>query len=275
MTIEKRGRDNQMKIHPTAIVSKEADIEDLVEIGPYSIVEQGVIIRKNTRLLAHAHICKGTAIGEGCVVHMGAVLGDEPQDLSYKGEISYLEIGNNNIFREHTTVHRAVGEGQITKIGNSNYFMALSHIGHNSIIGNNVVLCNNTLVAGHVRIDDKAFLSGGCLVHQFTRIGMLAFLGGGTTATKDAPPFMMLGNRNEITGYNKVGMERAGLSLESRKAVKDAYKILFNSGNNLINAMKELNKLSGIKEIEILKEFFASTKRGVCLRLRTRNRPRK
>ncbi|MFH1645302.1 MAG: acyl-ACP--UDP-N-acetylglucosamine O-acyltransferase [Candidatus Omnitrophota bacterium] len=261
-----------MKIHPTAIVSKKANIDSSAQIGPYSIVEEGVVIGKNTELLAHAHICKGTSLGEGCVVHMGAVLGDEPQDLSYKGEVSYLEIGNNNIFREHVTLHRATGEGRVTKVGNSNYFMALSHVGHNSIIGNHVVLCNCTLIAGHVHIHDKAFLSGACLVHQFTRIGTLAFLGGGTTATKDVPPFMMLGNRNEITGYNKVGIQRAGLSLEARKVIKDAYKILFTSGDNLTNAMRELDKLPLTKEIKILKEFFSSTKRGVCLKIRTKNR---
>ncbi len=181
-----------MAIHATAIVSKDAKIANDVEIGPYCIIEGGVEIGEKTRLWHNVYVANGTTIGKECQIHMGAVLGHEPQDVAYKGGTTYLKIGDRNIIREFTTIHRGTQDNSSTVFGDDNFFMALSHIGHNCTIGNRVVICNNSLLAGHVDVGDGVFISGSCVVHQFVRIGALVMAGGAARIGKDVPPFMLV-----------------------------------------------------------------------------------
>jgi UDP-N-acetylglucosamine acyltransferase len=260
-----------MKIDKTAIVSDKAKIEKNVAIGPYTVIEEDVTIGEGTAISAGAYIYSGTSIGAGCKIHMGVCLGDEPQDLAYTGEASYLKIGDNNTFREHVTVHKGTAKDTSTIIGDNNYFMCLSHVAHNCHIANNVIVCNNVLLGGYVEIEDKAFLAGGCLVHQFTRIGTLAMIGGGVRLNKDFPPFMSTGNDNIVTAYNVIGIRRANISAQARKEIKEAFRILYRSGLNQSNALNELQKVVTTSEAQHIIDFIRASKRGVCASHSNRN----
>ncbi len=255
-----------MMTHTTATVSDKAQIAEDVTIGPYTVIEDDVKIGAGTKISANVYICAGTSIGTGCRIHMGACLGNEPQDLAYKGEKSYLKIGNNNIFREHVTVHRGTKKDSSTAIGDNNYFMCLSHIAHNCIIGNNVIICNNALLGGYVEVEDKAFVSGGCLIHQFVRIGTLALLGGGVRINKDFPPFMSTGNDNIVTAYNTIGLRRAGITVHARKEIKEAYRLLYHEALNQSQALSTLEKIVTSQEALHLIDFIRTSKRGICAR---------
>jgi len=254
-----------MTIHKTAIVSKKTQIANDVIIGPYTVIEDDVIIGQGTEISSNARIFSGTTIGAGCKVHMGASLGGEPQDLACKGEKSYLIIGDKNTFREHTTVHRGTAKGSSTVIGDKNYFMCLSHVAHNCAIGNNVIICNNALLGGYVEVEEKAFVSGGCLIHQFVRIGTLAMIGGGVRLNKDFPPFMSTGNDNVVTAYNVIGLRRAGTSIQARKEIKEAFRLLYHGGLNQNQALDKFAKIATSPEARHLIDFIRSSKRGICL----------
>lgn len=252
-------------MHPTAIVSKKAEIDKSVEIGPYCIIEDDVKIGAGTKLWANTYICSGTEIGRDNQIHMAAILGHEPQDISFKkGTKSFLKIGDNNIIREYVTIHRGTQEGSATQIGNANFFMALSHIAHNCKIGNNVIICNNTLLGGYVEIEDKAFISGCCGVHQFARIGRLAMISGLTRVNKDIPPYMVAELDSLIVSYNIVGLRRAGVCEDTRKEIKKAYKLLYLSDLNTTQALSEITKQLKSEEVRYLVEFVKKSKRGIC-----------
>ncbi len=253
-----------MKAHKTAIVSKKAKIARDVEIGPYVIIEDDVDIGSGTKIGAGSYICSGTTIGKNCKTHNNVTLGSEPQDLAYKPVRSFLKIGDRNIFREYMTAHRGTKEGSSTIIGNDNYFMALSHVAHNCRIHNNIVLCNNALLAGYAELEDKAFISGNGLVHQFVKIGTLAMVGGGVRVIKDIPPFMLTKEEDVVNFYNIVGLKRAGLSAAIRKEIREAYKILFLSGLNVTNAVNKIEKRLHSKEINHFVNFIRASKRGIC-----------
>jgi UDP-N-acetylglucosamine acyltransferase len=253
-----------MSIHKTAIISSKANIAKGVAVGPYAVIEEDTEIGQETIIGPHVRIHKGTRIGRQCRIHTGACLGDEPQDLNFKGEKSFVEIGDRNVFREYVTVHRGTEKGSATEIGNDNYFMAFAHIAHNCCIGDNVIVCNNTLLGGHVRLEDRAFLSAGCLLHQFVRVGKVALTGGGVRLNKDIPPYMMSNNNNIISGYNVVGLRRAGIKPQARSQIKEAFRILYRSGLNLSNALAEIEKARPGPEVRHLVEFIRSSKRGIC-----------
>jgi len=226
-----------VKAHKTAIVSKEAKIARDVEIGPYVIIKGDVNIGSGTKIGAGSYIYSGTTMGKNCRIYNNVTLGGEPQDSAYKGGKSFLKIGDRNVFREYVTVHRGTKKGSSTTIGNDNYFMALSHVAHNCRIHNNIVLCNNALLAGYAEVEDKAFISGNGLVHQFVKIGTLAMVGGGVRVIKDIPPFMLTKEEGVVNFYNIVGLKRAGLFAAIRKEIREAYKILFLLGFNVTNAV--------------------------------------
>lgn len=254
-----------MKIHPTAIVSKKAKIDKSVEIGPYCIIEGDVKIGPGTKLLSSVCVCSGTTIGSDNQIHMGAVLGHEPQDVSFKKHTkSFLKIGDRNIIREYVTIHRGTQEGTSTIIGDDNFFMAFSHIAHNCEIGNGVIICNNSLLGGYVEVGDKAFISAHCAVHQYCKIGKLAMISGLTRINKDVPPYMLAELDSIIRGYNVVGLRRAGFSEETRGQIKQAYKLLYLSGLNTTNALLEIEKKIRSNEIRYLVEFIKNSKRGIC-----------
>lgn len=258
------GRNQKMKIHPTAIVHERAEICPGVEIGPYAIVEDGVKLNKNVKIYAHAYICKNTQIDEGTEVHMGAVLGHLPQDLAFEGKKSYLKIGKKNIIREYTTIHRGTKEGTATEIGDENFLMALSHVGHNCNLGNKVILANGVLLAGYVNVEDQVFISGNVVVHQFCNIGKLAIIGGFSGINKDVPPYMAVRGVSNIRSINLIGLKRAGFSKSAIKEIKEAFTLVYKSGLNTNQALEKILERNPGKEVKYLVEFVKNSKRGIC-----------
>lgn len=253
-----------MIIHPTAIIGPHVELGADVTIGPYAILEGRVKIGRRTTIYPRAHIMGFTEIGEECQIHMGAIIGHEPQDLGFQGQESYLKIGDRNIFRENVTVHRGTQKGSITIIGNDNYFMGGAHIAHNCIIDNKVILCNNVLVAGHVHIEDQAFISGGVVLHQFVRVGKLAMISGWSALSKDVPPFLIAQGRNCVKAVNIIGLRRAGYSPLVQRKIKKAFKTLFRSNLNLSQAIFALKEQELSEEVRYLVKFIEESKRGVC-----------
>lgn len=253
-----------MSIHKSAIIDPAAEIDEGVEIGPYAIIEGKVKIAAGTRVMTHAYITSNTTIGPDNEIHPFAVLGNAPQDLSYQGEESYLTIGRGNIFREGVSVHRGSKEGSATVIGDNNFFMGYSHIAHDCVVGNEVVIANAALLAGHVHIDDKVFISGNVAIHQFVDIGTLSMLGGVAGVSKGVPPYMTVVGRNEITGLNIVGLKRAGFTPEERLKVKRAYKLLYHSGLNVKQAVEAIEKEGLGRGAEAIVDFIRRSRRGIC-----------
>ncbi len=252
------------KIHPAAIVSKKAELDE-IEIGPYVIVEDDVKIGKGTKVMAHAHISSGTTIGRDCEIHMGAVLGHIPQHLEFKGAKSYLKVGDRNIFREYFSVHRGLKEGSSTVIGNDNFFMGFSHVAHDCQVGNSVVMCNGALLAGHVVIEDRVFIGGNAAIHQFVKIGTLAMLGGLTRVIKDVPPYMLVEGNSEVCSLNVVGLRRSNLSESAKAQIKQVYKLLYRSNLNVSQALDAIQKLGDLEEeVKHIIEFIKSSERGIC-----------
>lgn len=251
-------------VHASAAVDAGASLGDDVEVGPYAVVEAGASIGAHTRILAHAVVRSGSVLGERCEVHPGAVIGGEPQDRHFAGESSRVVIGDDTIIREAATVNRGTGEGTETRVGDRCMLMACSHVAHNCTVGNDVVLVNSALLAGHVEVHNGAFLSGNTSVHQFCRIGRLAMLGGHSSISLDLPPFMTAtGMRgNEVSGLNAVGLRRAGVEPAARAALKEAFRLLYRSNDPLEEVLAALER-SGCPEVLELVAFCRTSKRGV------------
>jgi UDP-N-acetylglucosamine acyltransferase len=253
-------------IHPTAIVDPAAKIGNGAEIGPYSVIGAEVKIGEKTVVQSHVVIEGDVTIGNGNFIGHGAIIGGAPQDLGYSPERkTKIDIGNDNVIREHCTIHRGSAEGSATRIGDKNFLMAGAHVGHNCEIGSNVIIANNCLLGGHVRVDDGAFLGGGCVFHQFMHVGRLAIAQGGSAFSKDIPPFVIAAERNYVFGLNVVGLRRDGLSAQERDEIKAAFKLLYASGLNISQA---LEKGSSMKLGGPAREFFDfvanAKKRGIC-----------
>jgi UDP-N-acetylglucosamine acyltransferase len=251
-------------IHNLAIVDKNSQIAKDADIGPYAIVEPGVKIGAGVKIWPHAYICGGTEIGDGTEVHMGAVLGHAPQDLAYKGGDTKLVIGKRNVIREYATVHRGTKDSSATVLGDENYLMALSHVGHNCEIGNRVILANCALLGGYVKVEDGAFISGNVAVHQFCRIGTLAMIGGFSGVNKDVPPYMLLRGPSIIRSVNLVGLRRAKIPPEAIRKIKEAFRLLYRANLNISQAIEEMRKLGPSKELEDIIKFIETSKRGIC-----------
>ena len=243
------------EIHPTAIIDKNAKLGDGVTIGPNCILGPRV------------YLTGQTTIGKDNNFHSGTVIGDQPQDVKYNGKPTCLRIGDENIFREHVTIHRSNTPEEDTVIGSNNFFMVNSHVGHNSIIGNHNTLANGVLIAGHVEIADRAFFSGNCLVHQFVRIGSLALMPGGSALTQDLPPFTVSHGLNGLCGLNTVGLRRMGFTSEQMQELKSSYKRLFKEGEQMTVIVEQLKTESLSEQACELLDFIASSKRGVCRHL--------
>ena len=251
-------------IHPTAVVHPKAKVHATTRIGPYAVVDAEVTLGPECELGPHVYITGATVIGAKNRFHAGCVIGDAPQDLKYKGELTGLRIGDGNVFRENLTVHRSVSVGEETVIGNSCLLMASCHVGHNSVLGNHVILANGVLLAGYVIVGDRAFLSGNCLVHQFTRVGELAMMQGGAGISKDLPPYTIARGDNRICGLNVVGMRRAGLNSEERLELRRLYHFLFRNGRRLREAIEEARGQFSSEPARRVLEFVHATKRGIC-----------
>ena len=229
-------------IHQTAIVSPGAQIAAGVEIGPNVIIGEHVTIGAGTKIYANAYLTGYTTIGCNNEIHIGAIIGHDPQDLGFsKDTVSFVEIGDNNIFREYVTIHRGTKPESKTVVGNHNFLMGSSHLAHNVTIGDNVIIANFACLAGYVTAGDRAFVSGGVMVHQFVTIGRLAMLSGNGRFSRDIPPFLVALERNRVEGLNLVGLRRSGLSREAIREIKDAYKILYLSGYGKNKALEALD----------------------------------
>lgn len=251
-------------IHPTAIIHPQARVDATAAVGPYSVIDEHVTLGEGCVVGPHVHLTGHTAIGPRNVFHAGCVIGDAPQDLKYRGEPTRLQIGSDNVFREHVTVHRSNNVAAETIIGSHNFLMANSHVGHNVQLGDHVILANGALLAGHVTVGDRVFISGNCMVHQFVRIGTLALMQGGSGVGKDLPPFMIARGINGICGLNVVGLRRAGFTAEQRLELKQLYRALFRDGRNLREAAAAAREKFTGAPARVLLEFIAASKRGVC-----------
>lgn len=241
-------------IHKTAIISDTSIIGDNVEIGAYTVIGPNVTLGNNTKLHTHVNIVGNTVIGSNNEIFPFVSIGTDPQDLKYQGEENSIIIGNNNKIREYTNINPGTkGGGGITKIGNNNLFMVYSHIAHDCNIGDNIVLANNVQVGGHVKIENKAIIGGSCAIHQFSRIGELAMVGGMTGVLSDVIPFgLSLGNRNNLIGLNLIGLRRAKISNDNIKIMDQSYKEIFKSTNfrdNIDNLNEEFKKNEYVNKI--------------------------
>jgi len=233
-----------MPIHPTAI------IEDNVEIGPDCEIAAYAVIKRYTRLGARNRVFEH------------AVIGGEPQDVKFKGETSYLEIGDDNLIREYCTLHRANGEGETTRIGSRNFFMVGVHVAHNCEIGDDNIFANEVALAGHIRVEDHVFLSNNVGAHQFVRMGRYAMIGGKSKIVQDVLPFFITdGNPSRLRGVNSVGLRRGGFSEDERRALKEAYKLLFRSTTPIQDSLHELEQVDD-ENVSHLVRFIRSSKRG-------------
>jgi UDP-N-acetylglucosamine acyltransferase len=240
-----------------AFVDPGAELGDDVHVGPFCFVEKGAIIGDRCRLESHVTIKGGTVMGVDNVVAQGAVLGGDPQDRKYKGEPTFLRIGDRNVIREYVTLHRATGEGKETYIGNDCYFMAFVHFGHNCVVHDWVTVANNLACAGHVTIEDHANIGGMVAIHQFARVGRVAMIGGYSAITRDVPPFMISSGIDEkVHDINAVGLRRQGVSQDARLALHKACKLLFKSQLGLTNAIETVRReVPMTPEIEYLLKF--------------------
>ena len=251
-------------IHPTAIIHPKAKLDSTVQVGPYAVIDEGVELGPHCVVGPHAYFTGVTTIGAHNRFHAGCVIGDAPQDLKYDGAPTRLRIGDHNVFREHFTVHRSTRPDEATLIGSHNFLMANAHVAHNCVVGDHVILANGALLAGHAVVQDRAFISGNCLVHQFTRVGTLAMMQGGSAISKDLPPFTVALRDNEICGLNVVGLRRAGFSAGERLEIKGLYHALFRNGQNLRTALAAAQGRFSSAPARTLLEFVASARRGVC-----------
>lgn len=250
-----------MKIHPTAIIDSTAQIGNDVEIGPYSIVGPGVIIGDKCVIQSHVVLEQSVKMGVGNSIGHGTVIGSAPQDASFNPKTkSAVAIGDRNVIREHCTIHRGTAEGSVTTLGDRNFLLAGAHVGHDSKVGNDVVMANDSLLGGHVQIGDGAFLGGGSMFHQHVRVGRLAMAQGRTT--RSVPPFI-IAVANFALGINSVGLRRAGLTAEERAEIKRAFKLLYRSGLNTKQALEKAAEMKFEPSARELFDFAASPgKRG-------------
>jgi UDP-N-acetylglucosamine acyltransferase len=251
-------------IHPTSIIHSKARLDASVTVGPYAVIDEAVIIGPHCRIGPHVHLTGHTTIGAHNQFHTGCVIGDAPQDLKYAGEVTRLQIGDHNTFREHVTVHRSNKTSEATRIGSHNFLMAHSHVGHNCSLGDHVILANGALLGGHAIVADRAFISGNCLVHQFVRVGTLALMQGGSAISKDLPPYTIARGDNGISGLNAVGLRRAGFSTDQRQELRRLYRLLFLKGLSLRTALETASKEFRSPAARVLLDFMSTTKRGVC-----------
>ena len=253
------------RIHPSAIIDPAAELHPSVEVGPYTIIEGDVMIGAGCRIESAARIFRGTRMGRNNRICHGAMLGCEPQDLSFDPKLGKpLQIGDDNHFKEGVNISRGVKTEAGTLIGNGNYFMGNFHVGHDCILGHGNILGHGTVLAGHVTIGDHVFISGVAAIHQFTYIGDRVMIAGCAKIVKDIPPYTVGdGNPARIVGLNSIGLRRAGFPAATRKAIKQAYHVIYQSGRNIGQALTVLRRQSQVPEVERIIRFYEHSARGV------------
>lgn len=253
------------QIHATAIVDSGSEIGAGTTIGPYCVIGPNVVLGSGCWLQNHVTLAGPMRAGARNKFYAYCSIGQQTQDLKYQGEPTYLEIGDENTFREFVTVNRSTSSDGKTRIGNGGNFLAYSHIGHDCTVGNNVVFSNNGTLAGHVQVGDNAVMGGLTAVHQFCRIGRFAITGGCSKIVQDVPPFMIAdGNPAKIRGVNLVGLERKGFAAENVKLIKEAFRLIYRSKYNTRQAIEAIGKeLSPSEEIGQIVEFIENSERGI------------
>jgi UDP-N-acetylglucosamine acyltransferase len=251
-------------VHPTAVVDPHAEIDPSADIGPYVIVDGPVRIGPRTRVLPFAYLTGRTEIGADNVIHPGAVVGHEPQDLSYRGAPSGVRIGDRNVLREHCEVHRGTAEDSTTEIADDCYLMARAHVAHNCRLGDGVIVASGAMVAGYVVVGERAFISGNCVVHQFCRIGRLAIMRGLSRTSRDVPPFSIVDGTHTVRGLNRIGLRRAGIARDRIQALATAFQHLFRGRTNLSRAMARVEAEVRSPEVDELLAFIRGSRRGVA-----------
>ena len=253
-------------IHPTAVISEKASLGNNVEVGPFCVVDDDVVLGDNCRLTSHVVIRGPSRIGKNNTFYQFSSIGEDCQDKKYAGERTELEIGDDNVFREGVTVHRGtVQDNSLTKIGSRNLIMVNAHIAHDCVLGDDIILANNVAVAGHVHIDDYAILGGAVGLHQFCKVGAHAFLGAGGIILRDVPPFVMVsGHKNIPQGINSEGLKRRGFDKETIMAIKRAYKTVYREGNTIDDAIEKLREPARqFDEVALLVRFLENAERGI------------
>jgi len=252
-------------VHPTAIVDPAAKLGPGTVVGPYCIVAAGVSLGENCWLQHHVTLEGPLAAGRGNKFYAYCSIGQQTQDLKYKGEPTYLDIGDDNVFREFVTINRSTAETGKTRVGSGGNFLAYSHIGHDCIVGDAVIFSNNGTLAGHVQVGDHAVIGGLTAVHQFCRIGRFAITGGCSKIVQDVPPFMIAdGNPAEVRGINQLGLERAGYAPEKIKSIKEAFRIIYRGKLNTGQALEALReKLGESAEVQSIVRFIEESERGI------------
>jgi UDP-N-acetylglucosamine acyltransferase len=254
-------------IHRTALIDPSADLGTDVSVGPYAIVGPHVTVGAGSTLAAHAVIERNTRIGTGVNVGYGTVIGNDPQDLKYKGEETWVEIGDDTIIREYCTINRGSTATGKTTVGERCFLMTYVHVAHDCVVGNDVIIANGVQMAGHVTVDDRAIISGLVPIHQFVRIGTYSFVGGASRVNQDVPPFTKAaGNPVHLYGLNSVGLQRAGFSPDVKLALKRAYRLVFNSDLTVSQGIARARvELPQVPEVETFLRFIEASQRGVMV----------
>jgi UDP-N-acetylglucosamine acyltransferase len=255
------------RIHKTALIDRQAEIDSDVEIGPYSVIGAGVRIGQQTRVASHVVIEGRTSLGQGNTIYQFATIGSRPQDLKYRGEASELIVGNHNTIREYVSLNPGTaGGGMVTRVGDHNLLMMHCHIAHDCLIGSHNIIANGATLGGHVMVQDYVIVGGLVGIHQFARIGSGSILGAGSMVSKDVPPFCnATGDRARLRGLNLEGLKRRGFTTTAIDALKKAYRIIFQSKLKTKDALEKVRReVSPTAEIDILLAFIAQSQRGIC-----------
>ncbi|MGE0707049.1 MAG: acyl-ACP--UDP-N-acetylglucosamine O-acyltransferase [Planctomycetota bacterium] len=254
------------EVHPSAVIGAGVVLGAGTRVGAHAVIEDGVVLGRDNVIWPQAFIGRGTTLGDGNQVHPGAVLGHLPQDVSFSPSTeTFTRIGSRNTFREHCQVHRATKPGQATTIGDDNLFMALSHVAHDCVVGNHVVLVNQASLPGHCEVADRVIMSGFTGIHQFCRIGRLAMVSALSVSNKDLPPFFIYGGRPALAeAINRVGLRRNGVDAAARTHIKTAYRLLYRSGLKIPEALARIEAEADCAETRELVAFVRASKRGIA-----------
>jgi UDP-N-acetylglucosamine acyltransferase len=254
-------------VHATALIDESVQLGADVSIGPYCVIGPNVSLGDGTTLCSHVVIERDTRLGSGCRVHSGAVVGGDPQDLKYGGESTRLDVGDRTVIRECATLNRGTGDGGVTRVGSDCLLMAYSHVAHDCHLGDHVVISNAVAMAGHVHIADWVVVGGLTAIHQFVRIGRHAIVGGATAVRKDIPPYVKAaGDPANLYGLNSVGLQRRGFDEDARRALRNAYRLLFQSELNVSQAVAAAREqVTMTTEVEYFLDFIEKSERGVTV----------
>jgi UDP-N-acetylglucosamine acyltransferase len=254
-----------VKIHPTAVIDARAELGDDVEVGPYAVIEDDVRVENGCKIGPHVYLARGARLSENVQVFNGAVIATAPQDLKFKGEYSVVEIGARTIVREFATIHRGTEATGRTVVGSDCFLMAYSHVAHDCVLEDKVIIANSVNLAGHVHLEEYVAIGGVVPIHQFVRIGRHAFIAGGTRVPKDVPPYILAANEPlKFAGLNAVGLKRRGFSAETMAQIKHAYQLIYNSDLNVSQAIARIrSEMNLTPEIQHIIEFIEKSERGI------------